>query len=67
MPLPPRDFNTIGPKEGQRFPDVRLPNQSGGLVDLHEPLSTSAPLKSWCSGFARPRSGGTSIVKLISA
>ncbi len=36
MPLPPRDFNTIGPKEGQRFPDVRLPDQSGGVVDLHE-------------------------------
>ena len=36
MPLLLRDFNTIGPKEGQRFPDVRLPDQSGGLVDLHE-------------------------------
>jgi len=36
MPLPPRDFNAIGPKEGLRFPDVRLPDQSGGLVDLHE-------------------------------
>ena len=36
MPLPPRDFNTIGPKEGQRFPDVRLSDQTGALVDLHE-------------------------------
>jgi len=36
MPLPPRDFSTIGPKEGQRFPDVRLHDQKGGLVDLHE-------------------------------
>ena len=35
MPLPPRDFATIGPKEGQRFPDVRLPDQTGTLVDLH--------------------------------
>src|SRR5215469_213937 len=34
MALPPRDFRTIGPKEGQRFPDVRLPNQTGGLIDL---------------------------------
>src|SRR4030095_15354814 len=36
MPLPPRDFNTIGPKEGQRFPDVRLSDQTGALIDLHE-------------------------------
>jgi len=36
MPLPPRDFDTIGPKEGQRFPDVRLSDQTGALVDLHE-------------------------------
>ncbi len=36
MPLPPRDFDTIGPKEGQRFPDVCLSDQTGALVDLHE-------------------------------
>jgi peroxiredoxin len=36
MPLPPRDFATIGPKQGQRFPDVRLSDQTGALVDLHE-------------------------------
>ena len=35
MPLPPRDFRPIGPQEGQRFPDVRLPDQTGALVDLH--------------------------------
>jgi hypothetical protein len=35
MPLPPRDFRTIGPKEGQRFPDVRLLDQTGARVDLH--------------------------------
>jgi len=35
MPLPPRDFATIGPRQGQRFPDVRLPDQTGRLVDLH--------------------------------
>jgi peroxiredoxin len=35
MPLPPRDFRTIGPKEGQPFPDVQLPDQAGALVDLH--------------------------------
>ena len=33
--LPPRDFGVIGPREGQRFPDVRLPDQTGALVDLH--------------------------------
>jgi peroxiredoxin len=35
MPLPPRDFTTIGPTEGERFPDVRLPDQHGATVDLH--------------------------------
>ena len=35
MPLPPRDFRLIGPREGQRFPDVRLPDQDGTVVDLH--------------------------------
>jgi len=35
MPLPPRDFRAIGPKAGQRFPDVRLSDQTGTLVDLH--------------------------------
>ena len=35
MPLPRRDFRAIGPKEGQRFPEVRLSDQTGALVDLH--------------------------------
>ncbi len=29
------DFSTVGPKEGERFPDIRLPDQSGAEVDLH--------------------------------
>jgi len=33
--LPPRDFTAIGPREGQRFPDVRLPDQTGTRIDLH--------------------------------
>ena len=36
MPLPPRDFMQIGPKEGERLPEIRLPDQTGALVDLHE-------------------------------
>ena len=35
MPLPPRDFAKIGPIEGERFPDVRLPDQHAATVDLH--------------------------------
>jgi peroxiredoxin len=35
MPLPARDFTKIGPNEGERFPDIRLPDQSGLMVDLH--------------------------------
>jgi hypothetical protein len=33
--LRPRDFDTIGPREGERLPDIRLPDQSGAAVDLH--------------------------------
>lgn len=29
------DFAAIGPRTGERFPDVRLPDQSGRDVDLH--------------------------------
>jgi len=36
MPLPLRDFNTIWPKQGERFPDLRLSDQTGAPVDLHE-------------------------------
>ena len=35
MPLPPRDFRLIGLREGQRFPDLRLPDQAGTPVVLH--------------------------------
>jgi peroxiredoxin len=35
MPLPARDFTKIGPSEGERLPDIRLPDQSGALVDVH--------------------------------
>jgi peroxiredoxin len=35
MPLPPRDFTKIGPKEGERLPDICLPDQHGAAVDLH--------------------------------
>jgi peroxiredoxin len=35
-PAPPIiDFDTIGPAVGERFPDVRLPDQTGAIVDLH--------------------------------
>ena len=30
------DFDIIGPRVGDRFPDVELMDQSGALVDLHE-------------------------------
>jgi peroxiredoxin len=33
--LPVLDFSSIGPRIGSRFPDVRLPDQTGRLVDLH--------------------------------
>ena len=33
--LRPRDFDKIGPPEGERLPDVRLPDQNGATVDLH--------------------------------
>lgn len=33
--MPRVDFATIGPDLGERFPDVRLPDQHGKLVDLH--------------------------------
>jgi hypothetical protein len=33
--LPVLDFLTIGPSVGARFPDIRLPDQTGRLVDLH--------------------------------
>jgi peroxiredoxin len=33
--LPVLDFGRIGPAVGSRFPDVRLPDQTGRVVDLH--------------------------------
>ena len=33
--LPVVDFSRVGPSTGSRFPDVRLPDQTGRLVDLH--------------------------------
>ena len=29
------DYRDRGPKVGEAFPDVRLPDQSGEVVDLH--------------------------------
>jgi peroxiredoxin len=34
-PLPVLDFSTIGPRIGERFPDLKLPDQTGRLLDLH--------------------------------
>ncbi len=33
--LPVLDFTSIGPRVGARFPDVRLPDQTQRIVDLH--------------------------------
>jgi len=33
--LPVLDFSVIGPRIGERFPDLRLRDQAGRLVDLH--------------------------------
>lgn len=35
LQLPVVDFSQIGPNVGSRFPDIRLPDQTGRLVDLH--------------------------------
>ncbi|MHB8668933.1 MAG: hypothetical protein ACYC7B_15610 [Burkholderiales bacterium] len=35
MALPFIDFNAVGPAVGNRFPDIRLPNQHGTSIDLH--------------------------------
>jgi peroxiredoxin len=34
--MPFVDFSSVGPKLGERFPDLRLPDQHGRTVDLHE-------------------------------
>ena len=33
--LPVLDFSVIGPRTGERFPDLVLPDQHGRPVDLH--------------------------------
>jgi peroxiredoxin len=33
--LPALDFDRIGPQVGSRFPDLRLADQTGRLIDLH--------------------------------
>ena len=35
LQLPVVDFSQIGPNVGSRFPDIRLPDQTGRLMDLH--------------------------------
>ncbi len=32
----PEEYQRKGPDVGQPFPDVRLPDQTGVIVDLHE-------------------------------
>ncbi|HEX2710682.1 MAG TPA: hypothetical protein VHM88_00455 [Candidatus Acidoferrales bacterium] len=32
----PDEHRQKGPRIGERFPDVRLPDQTGAIVDLHE-------------------------------
>jgi peroxiredoxin len=33
--FPPTDFSTVGPRVGERFPDILLPDQHGASIDLH--------------------------------
>ena len=33
--LPYVDFERVGPRVGERFPDVKLPDQHGREIDLH--------------------------------
>lgn len=33
--MPKVDFTSIGPNVGDRFPDIRLPDQRGDNVDIH--------------------------------
>jgi peroxiredoxin len=33
--LPTINFDAVGPTVGVRFPDLRLPDQTGAIVDLH--------------------------------
>ena len=38
------DFTEIGPKVGEHFPDVVLPDQHGDVVDLHQVRGTRRAL-----------------------
>jgi peroxiredoxin len=42
--LPHLDFNAIGPSVGSRFPDVRLPDQTGRVLDVHAERGTRPAL-----------------------
>lgn len=33
--LVPVEYDAVGPQVGERFPDIRLPDQTGSVVDLH--------------------------------
>jgi peroxiredoxin len=35
LSMPELDFSQIGPNVGEQFPDVRLPDQRGEIVDIH--------------------------------
>ncbi len=32
----PEEHRQRGPEIGERFPDVRLPDQTGAIIDLHK-------------------------------
>ena len=36
LPIPTLEEDHIGPRVGERFPDLVLPDQSGADIDLHE-------------------------------
>ena len=38
--FPATDFTRIGPPIGARFPDLRLPDQHGRVLDLHAARGT---------------------------
>jgi|RhiMetdeSRZDD1v2_1073273.scaffolds.fasta_scaffold94325_5 hypothetical protein len=43
VPLPPRDFGQIGPKEGERFPIFGCRSNIGRMVDLREARGDGKP------------------------
>jgi peroxiredoxin len=42
--LPTLDFTRIGPRVGSRFPDIRLPDQTGTIIDLHSARGSRSAL-----------------------